>query len=71
MADQVIDVKPLHDDNDRVLGLVIETSHERMRDPPLGRLADSFRVGILWFDRIVDDDQAAPRPVRVPPTEVE
>jgi hypothetical protein len=56
MADEVVLMQTLHDDDDRALGLVIEARIERSVKPFIGGDASALRHGVTGFQRIVDDD---------------
>ena len=69
MTDEVVDMEPLHDHDDGILGLVVEAGQQRVGGPlpkivagDLGRASWGFR-GSSMMRRL------PPRPVRVPPTD--
>src|SRR5262249_9689727 len=59
MADRIVQVKALHNHDDGVLGLVIETAEQRVGVPLLGIFAGSFRIGVLRLERVINDDEVA------------
>ena len=59
MANEIVDMEALHDHDDGVLGLVVETGEQRVGVPLLGTFACCFRIGILRLHGIVDDDEVA------------
>src|SRR6516164_4076555 len=59
MTNKVTQVQPLHDYDDGVVGLVVQAAEQRVRVPLLGPFASGFRIGILWLERIVDDNEVA------------
>ena len=59
MADQVVGVQTLHDHNDTVGVLVVETREQRIGKPLVDRLAAWFGIGIGRFEWIVDNDEVA------------
>ena len=59
MADKIVHVQALHDHDDGVLALVVQTAKQRVRVPLLGAFARRFRIGVLRLQRIVDDDEVA------------
>jgi hypothetical protein len=70
VAHQIILVQPVHDQHDGAGKLVVEAAVEGVVIPFVGRPALRLRQGFLGLERIVDDDDSAPRPVSTPPTEV-
>ena len=57
MADEIVFVQPLHDDDDRALGLVVEARIERAVEPFVGGGSAALRHGVARLQRIVDDDE--------------
>jgi hypothetical protein len=56
VADEIILVQPVHDQDDGTLLLVVEPAVEGMVKPFVGRLPLGLRQGLLGLQRIVDDD---------------
>ena len=57
MAGQVIDMEPLHDDDDRILALVVESRGKGVAEPVFQRCAHLRRHRISRLLWIVDYDQ--------------
>jgi len=55
-------VQAVHDQHNGTLLLVVEPAVEGMVEPLVGRPPLGLRQGLLWLQRIVDDDH-----VRTPP----
>ena len=47
MTDNVIGMEPLHHDDDRALGLVVEPRQQRVGVPLFQRLPGALRLGVL------------------------
>ena len=62
MADQVVFMQPLHDDDDRSLVLFIEARVKRIVEPIVDASSAALRHRIGWLHRVVDQDE-----VRAPP----
>jgi len=56
MANEVILVQPLHDDDDAASPLVVETGEEGIVVPVVDRLSANFGESLVRLQRIVDDD---------------
>src|SRR5262249_50589870 len=59
VSGEVILMQPLHHQDDRISGLVVEPTEERGIEPLLYRLAAGLGRGIGWLLGIVNDDQVA------------
>jgi hypothetical protein len=59
MADKIVHVQALHDHDDGVLALVVQTAKQRVRVPLHGTFAHRLRMGVLRLLGIVDDDEVA------------
>ena len=62
VADQIVLVQPVHDQDDGPLLLVVEAAVEGVVEPLVGGPPVGLRQGLLGFQRVVDDDD-----VRTPP----
>jgi hypothetical protein len=62
VADQIVLVQPVHDQNDRTLLLVVEPAVEGMVKPLVGRPPLDLREGLLGLQRVVDDDDVGAAP---------
>ena len=50
MANQVVLMEPLHDDDDRAFGLVVESAEKRIVEPGVCRLAACFGQGLIGLE---------------------
>jgi hypothetical protein len=66
VADQIILVQPVHDQDDRTLPLVIEATVEGMVEPLVCRPPLALRQRLFGFQRIIDDDQVGAAPGQDP-----
>src|SRR5215510_3165092 len=57
VADQVVLVQPLHDQNDAAGELVIEPAYKRVVVPVVAGVTARIRECLIWLERIVDDDE--------------
>lgn len=57
MADEIVLVQALHDDDDHALRLVVEARVQGAVKPLIGRLALNVGNGFVGLERIVDNDQ--------------
>ena len=57
MADQVLGVQALHDDDDGAAALVVEAGVERVVEEIVDLLPLHPRADVLGLDRVVDDDE--------------
>ena len=58
-AGQVVDMKPLHDQDQDTPDLVVETAQQRAPVPLVVGLPRSVRQRVLRLDRVVDDDDVS------------
>ena len=56
MADKVVLVQPLHDDDDGAVPLVVESTVESMDEPSVAGLPLCVRERLLRLQRIVNQD---------------
>ena len=56
---KIIQVQSLHDHDDRAPGLVVEAGEQCIGEPLLDRLPALFRLCVLRFERIIDDDHVS------------
>src|SRR5271169_1557468 len=56
VADQIILVQPVHDQDNRTLLLIVQPTVEGMVDPLVCRLPPGLRQGLIGLQRVVDDD---------------
>jgi hypothetical protein len=56
VADQVVFVQPLHDDDDGAMPLVVEPAVQGMIEPLIGGLPLRFGERLLRLQRIIDQD---------------
>src|SRR5689334_922418 len=67
VANEIVDMQALHDDNNRVFGLVVETREQGVCIPLLEGFARRLRMGIRGFQGVVDYDEiSAPAGERSP-----
>jgi hypothetical protein len=59
VADEIVDMQALHDDHDRILGLVVEPGQERIRVPLPKIVASGLGLRLLGLEGIVDDQEVA------------
>ena len=59
MASKIVRVQALHHHYDRAFGFVVKPRKKGAGEPLFLRLTRAFRVRILWFERVVDNDQVA------------
>ena len=66
VADQIVLVEPLHDDDDGATALVIEPAVEGMDEPLVAGLPQRLGERVLGFQRVIDQDEVgtAPGPSR-------
>ena len=58
-AGEIIDMQSLHDQHDGAFGRIVEARHQR-RSYPFGAFgAGEFRVGLVGFQGIIDDNDVA------------
>jgi hypothetical protein len=57
VADEIVFVQPLHDDDDYALGFVVQAGIERSVEPFVGGDAAALRHRVAGFQGIVDDDE--------------
>src|SRR4051812_12395271 len=62
MTHKIIDVEPLHDEDDGVLGLVVEPAEQCVANPQNGTFTYRLRHSILGFHRIIDNQEATSAP---------
>src|SRR5262245_26729825 len=60
ITDKVIHVQPLHDNNDRILRLIVEARKQRIAKPLRHIFACKFRMSVLRFERIIQNNEIAP-----------
>src|SRR6202035_26931 len=70
VADEIVFVQPLHDDDDFALGFVVQAGIERSVEPFVGGDAAALRHASPGFRGSSMMTKSAPRPVSTPPTEV-
>jgi hypothetical protein len=63
-------VDALHDDDYAARLLVVRSRHQRRAIPLDATGAGGLRMGIVEFERIIDDEEIAAAPVSVPSIEV-
>jgi len=56
VADGIVFVQPLHDDDDGAVTLVVDPAVEGVVVPLVGPLALRVRQGLLWLQWIIDQD---------------
>jgi hypothetical protein len=59
MSDQIVLMQALHDHDNGARGLVVEAAQQRIVVPFVDRVAPGLRQGIIWLERIVDDDDVS------------
>src|SRR5215472_5310157 len=59
MTNKVVQVQALHDHDDGVVNLIVQTAEQCVRVPLLGAFAGCLRIGILRLERIVNDNEVA------------
>ncbi len=62
MADEIVFVQPLHDDDDRAFGLVVQARIERSVEPLVDGGAAALGHRVDGLQRIVDDDEIGAAP---------
>ena len=62
MADEIVLVQPLHDDDDRAATLVVEALIERVVEPLVGGFAPRVGKRVFRLQRIVDQDDVGAAP---------
>src|SRR5262245_41250921 len=59
MANKIVRMQALHHHYDRTFGFVVKPRKKCTGEPLFLRLTRAFRVRILWFERVVDNEQVA------------
>src|ERR1700682_416335 len=62
ISNQVLFVDALHDNYDAACRLVVGSRHQRRAIPLDATRAGGFRMGIVEFERIIDDEEIAAAP---------
>jgi hypothetical protein len=70
VADKVVLVQPLHDDDDGAAALVVKPAVEGVGVPIIGGISSRIGERLLRLQRVIDQDKVGAAPGQPPPVEV-